>query len=76
MSSQSKSALGRFFATLLASFALLCFFANVAAAQNQDRPLPKWELYGGYSVFYPNATVSGIRPGTVSSRSSVASARV
>jgi outer membrane protein OmpA-like peptidoglycan-associated protein len=65
MSSQTKSALGRIFVTLLASFALLCFFANVAAAQDPDRPLPKWELYGGYSVFYPNATVSGLRPGAL-----------
>jgi len=65
MSSKSKSALGRIFVTVTATVALLCFFVNVAAAQDQDRPFPKWELYGGYSVFYPNATVTGQRPGAL-----------
>jgi outer membrane protein OmpA-like peptidoglycan-associated protein len=71
MSSQTNSAAGRVFVTLAASFALLCLFTNVAAAQDGDRPLPKWEIYGGYSVFYPNATVSGQRPGALAPLSSM-----
>jgi opacity protein-like surface antigen len=35
--------------------------ATLAAAQ--DQPAPKWELYGGYSFFYPNADVHGLLPG-------------
>ena len=60
MCSQSKSGLGRLAAMLPATITLLCTFATFAAAQ--DRPVPKWELYGGYSVFYPAADVHGQRP--------------
>jgi outer membrane protein OmpA-like peptidoglycan-associated protein len=45
----------------LAVFAILCAFATLAPAQ--DRPAPKWELYGGYSFFYPNADVHAMLPG-------------
>ena len=34
---------------------------TLAAAQ--DQAAPKWELYGGYSFFYPGADVHGLLPG-------------
>jgi outer membrane protein OmpA-like peptidoglycan-associated protein len=40
--------------------AVLCAFATIAAAQNQ--PAPKWELFGGYSGFYPGSIVNGQLP--------------
>jgi outer membrane protein OmpA-like peptidoglycan-associated protein/opacity protein-like surface antigen len=61
MSSQSKSHPGRALAMLSALIAALCMFAPLAAAQ--DQPVPKWELYGGYSFFYPNADVHAMLPG-------------
>ena len=60
MYSQSKSGLGRLVAMLPAMIIFACAFATFAAAQ--DRPVPKWELYGGYSVFDPAADVHGQRP--------------
>ncbi len=60
MSFQSMSHPGRVFAMLLAMIVVLCTFATLAAAQ--DRPAPKWELYGGYSLFYPGADVHGQLP--------------
>jgi outer membrane protein OmpA-like peptidoglycan-associated protein len=36
---------------------------TLAAAQ--DQPAPKWELYGGYSFFYPNADVHAMLPGGI-----------
>jgi outer membrane protein OmpA-like peptidoglycan-associated protein len=60
MSCQSKVHLGRFLATLLATIALLCAFGALAAAQ--DKPVPKWELYGGYSFWDPGADVHGVLP--------------
>jgi outer membrane protein OmpA-like peptidoglycan-associated protein len=37
---------------------------TLAAAQ--DQPAPKWEIFAGYSFFYPNADVHGVLPfGTV-----------
>jgi outer membrane protein OmpA-like peptidoglycan-associated protein/opacity protein-like surface antigen len=61
MSSQSKSHPGRVLAMLTAMIAVLCMFAGLAAAQ--DQPAPKWELYGGYSYFYPGADIHGQLPG-------------
>ena len=63
MSSQAKrkSHPGRAFAMLSALIAALCMFVLLAAAQ--DQPAPKWELYGGYSFFYPNADVHAMLPG-------------
>jgi outer membrane protein OmpA-like peptidoglycan-associated protein len=61
MSSQSKSHRGRALAILPALIATLSMSATLAAAQ--DQPAPKWELYGGYSFFYPNADVHGLLPG-------------
>ena len=63
MSFQSKSHLGRVSAMLPAMIAVLCAFATLAAAQ--DKPAPKWELYGGYSFFHPGADVHGQLPGAL-----------
>ena len=61
MSSHSKRHRSCFAVMRLAVFAILCAFATLAPAQ--DRPAPKWELYGGYSFFYPNADVHAMLPG-------------
>ena len=63
MSSQSKSHPARVLAMLPAMIAVLFTFATLAAAQ--DQPVPKWELYGGYSFFYPHSDVHGQLPGAV-----------
>ena len=63
MSFQSKSHPGRVLAMLTAMIAVLCAFATIAAAQ--DQPAPKWELYGGYSLFHPGADVHGQLPGAL-----------
>ena len=69
MSCHSRGYLGRRWATLLATIALLCAFGTVVAAQDQpapataqDKPFPKWELYGGYSFWYPGTDVHGVLP--------------
>jgi outer membrane protein OmpA-like peptidoglycan-associated protein len=61
MSSHSKGRLARVLTMLPATIAVLFMFATLAAAQ--DPPAPKWELYGGYSFWYPGADVHGVRPG-------------
>jgi len=48
---------------LWAMIALLCSVGTLAAAQ--DQPAPKWELYGGYSAFYPGCDVHGLLPGAL-----------
>jgi outer membrane protein OmpA-like peptidoglycan-associated protein len=48
---------------LWAMIALLCSVGTLAAAQ--DQPAPKWELYGGYSAFYPGCDLHGLLPGAV-----------
>jgi len=48
---------------LPAVFASLFIFASFAAAQ--DQPAPKWELFGGYTVWDPGANVHGQLPGAV-----------
>jgi outer membrane protein OmpA-like peptidoglycan-associated protein/opacity protein-like surface antigen len=63
MSFQSKSHPGRVLAMLTAMIAVLCAFATFSAAQ--DQPAPKWELYGGYSLFHPGADVHGQLPGAL-----------
>ncbi len=60
MSSQSKGFLGRVTAMLPATIVFLCAFGALAAAQ--DQPVPKVEIFGGYSFFYPGADVHGVRP--------------
>ncbi len=61
MSSHSQSHRGLVAATLLAAFAVLCGAGTLAAAQ--DQPPPQWELFGGYSFFYPGTDVHGMLPG-------------
>jgi outer membrane protein OmpA-like peptidoglycan-associated protein/opacity protein-like surface antigen len=48
---------------LLAVAGVLCSVGTLAAAQ--DQPVPKWELYGGYSAFYPGCDLHGLLPGGV-----------
>ena len=63
MSSQSKSYSVRFLGMLPALIAVIFAFATVAAAQ--EPPPPKWELFGGYSIFDPSADVHGQLPGAL-----------
>jgi outer membrane protein OmpA-like peptidoglycan-associated protein len=63
MSSQSKGRLARVVTLLPAMLAVVCMFATVATAQ--EGPAPKWELYGGYSLFYPGADIHGQLPGAL-----------
>ena len=63
MSSHSHNPCGRVAIMRLALVALLCSVGRFAAAQ--DQPPPKWELFGGYSFFYPGGDVHGIPPGGV-----------
>lgn len=62
MSSNSKGRLVRVLTLLPAMIAVLCLFANLAAAQE---PAPKWEFYGGYSFFYPGSDIHGQQPGAL-----------
>ena len=57
MSSQSKSYSARVLGILPALIAVTFAFATVVAAQ--EPPPPKWELFGGYSIFDPGADVHG-----------------
>jgi outer membrane protein OmpA-like peptidoglycan-associated protein/opacity protein-like surface antigen len=61
MLSHLKGRLARRLTMLAATIAVLCTFAAFAAAQ--ELPPPKWEVFGGYSVFDPGATVNGVLPG-------------
>jgi len=63
MSSHSKGRLARVLTIPPAIVAVLCMFGTLAAAQ--DQPVPKWELFGGYSVFDPGANVHGQLPGAL-----------
>jgi outer membrane protein OmpA-like peptidoglycan-associated protein len=63
MSSQSKRHPVRALMLLPAVFAFLFMFASFAAAQ--DQPAPKWELFGGYTVWGPGANVHGQLPGAL-----------
>jgi outer membrane protein OmpA-like peptidoglycan-associated protein len=63
MLAHSKRRLARALTMLSAIVAALCMFGTVAAAQNQ--PAPKWELFGGYSFFYPGANINGQQPGAL-----------
>jgi outer membrane protein OmpA-like peptidoglycan-associated protein len=60
MSSHSYRHRGLLAVMLLALVTLLCGAGTLAA---QDQPSPKWELFGGYSVFQPGADVHGVLPG-------------
>jgi outer membrane protein OmpA-like peptidoglycan-associated protein len=63
MSFQSKNRAGRVVGSLPVLIAVLCTFASLATAQ--DRPGPKVELFGGYSLFQPGADVHGQLPGAL-----------
>jgi outer membrane protein OmpA-like peptidoglycan-associated protein len=63
MSSHSQNSGGSLAFMWLAVAAVLCSLGTLAAAQ--DRPAPKWELYAGYSFFYPGTDVHGLLPGGV-----------
>jgi outer membrane protein OmpA-like peptidoglycan-associated protein/opacity protein-like surface antigen len=60
MSSHSQNSCRRVAIMGLAVVAVLCSVGTLAA---QDQPVPKWELYGGYSFLYPNANLHGVFPG-------------
>jgi outer membrane protein OmpA-like peptidoglycan-associated protein/opacity protein-like surface antigen len=68
MSSQVKSHPVRVLALLPAVIAVLFMFATLAAAQ--DQPVPKLELFGGYTFWNPGADVHGQLPGALSPLSS------
>ncbi|MFZ0418186.1 MAG: OmpA family protein [Candidatus Sulfotelmatobacter sp.] len=61
MSSHAQKLYGRIAIMRLVVVAALCGMGTLAAAQDQSAP--KWELYGGYSFFYPNANVHAMLPG-------------
>jgi outer membrane protein OmpA-like peptidoglycan-associated protein len=63
MSSHSHKSSCRGAVLISAVIALLCFLGTSAAAQ--DEHAPKWELYGGYSAFYPGCNINGLLPGGV-----------
>src|SRR4051812_26297073 len=60
MPSHSRSHRGLVAVMLAALFAVLCGVSTIAAAQ--DRPAPQWELFGGYSFFYPGANLHAKNP--------------
>jgi outer membrane protein OmpA-like peptidoglycan-associated protein len=63
MSSQSKRHPVRLVSMLTAVLAALFLFATIAAAQ--DQPVPKVELFGGYTAWDPGADVHGQLPGAL-----------
>jgi outer membrane protein OmpA-like peptidoglycan-associated protein len=63
MLSHLKGHLARRLAMLAALIAFLFTFAALARAQEQSPP--KWEVFGGYSVFDPGATITGQLPGAL-----------
>ena len=62
MSLHSRRRPGLLAVMLLAPLAFLCTSGTLAA---QDAPGPKWEFFGGYSVFQPGADIHGVLPGGV-----------
>lgn len=66
MSSHSQNSSGSLAFIWLSVAALLCSLCSLGTlAAAQDQPAPKWELYGGYSAFYPGCNVYGLLPGGV-----------
>src|ERR1700691_1360099 len=68
MSFHAHKSCGRAAVIRLAMVAVLCSVGTLAAAQ--EPPPPKWELYGGYSAFYPGCDIHGLLPGAVAPVSS------
>jgi outer membrane protein OmpA-like peptidoglycan-associated protein len=60
MSSRSQGRQVRVSAMLPVIISALLAFSTLAPAQ--DQPAPKWELFGGYSFFYPHADIYGTLP--------------
>src|SRR4051812_33086539 len=60
MSSHFKGRRSRFLTMLPAIIVFLCMFAAT-----QDQPVPKFELFGGYSFVYPGGDVHGVLPGAL-----------
>ncbi len=68
MLSHSQSRCNLQMALLIAIFAVLCTLTTLSIAQDNDsrnQPAPKWEIFGGYSFFYPDADVHGLLPGGI-----------
>ena len=63
MSSRSHNSCGFVAVVRLAVVAVLFSLGTLLAAQ--DQPAPKWELYGGYSAFYPGCDLHVLLPGGV-----------
>ena len=63
MSSHAHKSCGRVAMMRLAMLAVVCSVGTLAVAQ--EPPPPKWELYGGYSAFYPGCDIHGLLPGAV-----------
>ena len=63
MSFQPKYHPVRFAAKMLGMIAVLA--ACIAPLAAQDQPVPKVELFGGYTYFYPGADVHGQLPGAL-----------
>jgi len=61
MSSRSQNSCAWVAVMRLAVVVVLWSAGTFAAAQ--DQPTPKWELFGGYSFFYPATDVHGLLPG-------------
>jgi len=61
MSSRFENSCSRIAIMRLAAVVVLCVIGTFAAGQ--DQPAPKWELYGGYSFFYPATDIHGLLPG-------------
>jgi outer membrane protein OmpA-like peptidoglycan-associated protein len=68
MSSHAHKSCGRVAMMRLAMLAVVCSVGTLAVAQ--EPPPPKWELYGGYSAFYPGCDIHGLLPGAVAPVSS------
>jgi outer membrane protein OmpA-like peptidoglycan-associated protein len=68
MSSHSHKSRGQVAVMRLAMIAVLCGVGTFAAAQAP--PPPKWEVYGGYSAFYPGCDIHGLLPGATTPVSS------
>lgn len=63
MSTDSQNRSGRVALMRLALIAVLCSIGTLAVAQ--EPAAPKWEIFGGYSFFYPGADIHGVQPGGV-----------
>ncbi len=63
MTSHSQDHPARVSGLLAVIIFMICTFVTVATAQ--DQPPPKWEVFGGYSMYYPYGTIHGRLPGAL-----------